>query len=427
MNLPGRFLRLLIMRLRTDPPGMRSGRRRLRVCWTRTVLLGLALSALTACTTQANGHIRVVRSVFLERGQSVELHALARTREGGYVIAGRLAGFPWATRVNAQGEVQWRYLASIVLPKAGEPAGDSLFTGAVTLPDDSTLLCGYRSRGVTKITGLLTHLSPHGRVLSAQTLYPNNDHRYVLNYLQRCVRWGKGVAVVGSTTRFRKRGTTYTQTNYLWLIKLDDEGRIEWEKLIPNVGGNVEVLKNRNLVLAAVGIRYGNGNLPSQTEITEITEIRPDGSIRMQRTIPGHLVLVHSAAPGTSVSLISEGSSRATWRTLGTRLQTVARASGSTGRIAIKKAYVLPDHALALFGYTTPPEYGGMLLSSIAWVSPNLRHKQVFTFKPWSIWIADAVPTGKPGEFATVREVSSLHHPFDRDRMGIVLSFVRIQ
>ncbi len=391
----------------------------------RAVLLaGLTLGPLTACTAQASGHIRVVRSFFLERGHLIEPRALTRTHDGGYVIAGRLTG-PWATRINDQGQVVWRYLAPLVPLKPGEIRGDTMFTGAVTLPDDSTLLCGYENPTEVPnapLTGLLTHLSPHGRVLSTQTLYPNNDRHYVLNYLDRCVRWGKGVAVVGSTTLFPKGGTKPFGEVYLWLLKLDAHGHIAWEKLIPNVGGNVEVLKNHDLVLAAVGARWGNP--PSQTEITELG---PDGSVKRQRTILGGLALVHSGAPETSVSLVSRGSAQATWRTLGAHLQTVARAKGSTGGIAVKKAYRLPNGALALFGYTTPPEYGGMLLSSIAWISPHFSHQQVFTFKPWSIWVADAIPTGKPGEFATVREVSALHHPFDRHRMGIVLSIVHIQ
>ena len=422
MNLSRRFLRLLIMRLRTDPPGMRSGRRRLRVCWTRTVLLGLALSALTACTTQANGHIRIVRSVFLERGQSVEPHALARTKDGGYVIAGRLAGFPWATRVNAQGEVQWRYLASIVLPKAGEPAGDSLFTGAVTLPDDSTLLCGYRSRGVTKITGLLTHISPHGRVLSAQTLYPNNDHRYVLNYLQRCVRWGRGVAVIGTTDYVWGHSEPRHDITYFWLLKLDDKGKIQWQKLIPDIGASqVLALPGRNLLLAWTP--FGK---------TELVRLDSNGAIKVRGSVPEELLVVHPSTAGSTVlSLVSALSKpHLSLRTVNAGLSEVAHRRGDRIAVVTRKAYRLPDHALALFGDTTPPEYGGMLLSSIAWVSPDLRYREVFNFKPGSVWIADAVPTGKPGEFATVHQAEPMQRPFeplDRSQWGIVLSFVRIQ
>ncbi|MHB1530043.1 MAG: hypothetical protein ACYCXT_11575 [Acidiferrobacteraceae bacterium] len=71
-----------------------------------------------------------------------------------------------------------------------------------------------------------------------------------------------------------------------------------------------------------------------------------------------------------------------------------------------------------------------MLVSSIAWLSPNQRHRQVLTFKAGSVWIADAVPTGQPGEFAIVHQeepTESLFERYDPRKSGIVLSIVRIQ
>ncbi len=389
------------------------------------VFLGLTLSSLVSCTSAASRHIHIVRSVFLERGVSVLPHALVQTKEGGYVIAGTSGG-PWATRVSAQGTVQWRYRLPFNPSRRGQMFVDSRYTAAVTLPDDSTLLCGFGDFGTQahpNLRGILTHLSPHGRVLSTQTLYPNNDHRYALNYLYRCVRWGRGVAVLGYTSYVWGHSIPRHDQSYFWLLKLDSQGGIQWEKLFSSASGipapsdmRMEVLANHDLVMT--------------TGSTKITLIAPDGTVRAQRTIPFAMV-VPSTGDQRAVHVIAGGKHiTPAWLTLGEHLQDtqVAPLSAEPAEIIpYKKAYRLPDGALALFGDTTPRKYGGMGISSVAWISPNFGHKQVFTFKPWSGWIADAVPTGKPGEFATVREVSSLHHPFDRNQMGIVLSIVHVQ
>ncbi|MHB1530041.1 MAG: hypothetical protein ACYDDA_00270 [Acidiferrobacteraceae bacterium] len=393
-----------------------SGARRSK---TRVLALVLALSPLASCTAFAGHHIRVVRSMFLERGVSIDPRALARTKTGGYVIAGTSGG-PWALRVNAQGKVQWRYRIPFVPSMPSEMPVNSTFTGAVTLPDDSTLLCGYGEfspRHHPDLTGLLTHLSPHGRVLSTQTLYPDNNRHYALNYLNHCVRSGKGVVVVGTTMRFRKHGPG---TSYVWLLKLDDTGRIMWQKLIPNVGDSqILALPDRQLLLAWIAY-YGK---------TDLVRLDAQGDVTARGSLPGEGALVHPLTAGPTVSVVSALSKpHLHLQTVNAALGEVTHRRGDALTVVTRRAYRLPTGALALFGDTTPPEYGGMLVSSIAWISPHFGHQQVFTFKPWSIWVADAVPTGTPGDFATVREVMSLRHPVrDRNRMGIVLSIVHIQ
>ncbi|MHB1587870.1 MAG: hypothetical protein ACYCRH_08135 [Acidiferrobacteraceae bacterium] len=410
-------------RLRPRPSiaGARRDRRNKR---TGTLLLTLSLTALSACTRAAT-HITVTREVFLERGHEILPRALVRTHDGGYVIAG-FSGTPWATRVNAAGQVQWRYRAPRVPLKAGQVPGDSTYTGAVTLPDDSTLLCGYEPRPDQpySVRALLTRISPHGRVLSVQMPDPNHDPGYVLSYIQRCVRWDKGVAVIGSTTLFPKGSTQPDGENYVWLLKLDGQGKIQWEKLIPDRYANFD--PDQTL------LTLSNGDLAIMTSLAHLRLVGPEGTVRAQRTIPFGLV-APSTRPERAVHVLTGGKHvTPAWLTLGDHLQDTQVAPLAARPVEIipyKKAYRLSNGALALFGYTTPPEYGGMLLSSIAWISPDFGHKQIFTFKPWSIWVADAVPTGKPGEFATVRQVGPMQRPgeaYDRNQLGVVLAFVHI-
>lgn len=389
------------------------------------MVLVLIMSPLLSCTSQASGHIHVVRSFFLERGHPIQPYALVRTRDRGYVIVGSwVAQIPWATRVNAAGQVQWRYLAPRVPMKPGQAGGDGTYTGAVTLPDDSTLLCGYEPRPDQpySVRALLTRISPTGQVLGVQMPNPDHDRHYALNYLQRCVRWGKGVAVVGSTTRFRKHATS---TDYVWLLKLDAHGRIEWQQLMPDRYASFD--PDQTL------LALSDGDLAIMTSLAHLRLVGPQGTVRAQRTIPFGLV-APSIGPERAVHVLAGGKHvTPAWFTLGDHLQTthVAPLAGVLAPIIpYKKAYRLPNGALALFGDTTPPEYGGMLVSSIAWLSPNQRHRQVLTFKAGSVWIADAVPAGQPGEFAIVHQdepTESLFERYDPKKWGIVLSIVHIQ
>ncbi|MHB1530044.1 MAG: lipase family protein [Acidiferrobacteraceae bacterium] len=328
----------------TDGPGRRSpasargpcGETSRRIIpWPRglhTVLLvGLALSPLASCTAFAGHHIRVVRSFFLERGHPVQPYALARTRTGGYVIAGTMGG-PWAIRVSRQGQVVWRYRLPFNATRRGQMSGDSRYTGAVTLPDDSTLLCGFGNfspQSIPDLRGILTHLSPTGQVLSTQILYPDNDRHYALNYLNHCVRSGKGVVVVGSTTRFRKQGAS---TSYVWLLKLDAHGRIEWQKLMPDRYANFD--PDQTL------LALSNGDLAIMTSLAHLRLVGPQGTVRAQRTIPFGLV-APSIRPERAVHVLTGGKHiTPAWLTLGVicRRRTSYRSPGPSHRsFRIKK------------------------------------------------------------------------------------------
>jgi hypothetical protein len=75
------------------------------------------------------------------------------------------------------------------------------------------------------------------------------------------------------------------------------------------------------------------------------------------------------------------------------------------------------------------PQGGNAFTASIAWVSPDLSQKQEFVFKPEfsSNEVADAIPTGTPGEFALIRPVLPAIHSTSADdkRIGMALTFVQ--
>lgn len=382
-----------------------------------SLAIALALSALTACAAPAANHITVTREVFLERGQPVSPGALARTSKGDYVIAGRYENRGWAIQVTPAGRVQWTYIGPKPEVRGGRSAVTT-FTGVAALPDGSTLLCGHREGPRNSVTAVLTLLGSHGQVLSRQTLYPNGDHRYVLNYFYRCVRWGHGVAVLGSTHYVWGHSVPRREKGYDWVLRLDTDGHVEWEKLLrplpkvmPRPMAPPLVLTNGDLLASLGG---------------KLVLIGPRGAIKAQRVDIGPVV--PSVGQQKSVHALV----RNTWHVLGGHLQTVRIESlpGHMGLspapIAPKRMYRLPDGAIALFGYT---EHGPSS-ASIGWLSPDQRQRAVLRFKrKASTWITDAVPTGSPGEFATVRPVWPLMHPYEKydpNQAGIVLDFVHI-
>lgn len=382
------------------------------------LLIGLTLNALISPDATAASHIEVTREVLLESGQPAKPIALARTQEGGYIVAGSITdSTPWATRTDSEGNVQWRYVAPMEQWNPDMPLPQARYESAVTLLDDSTLLCGLKNLKDNSIAGLLTHIDKTGKVLSERLVYPHGDQSYQLNYLHKCLPWGAGVAVMGTADRYSGTTVPRHHESFLWLLKLDANGIIKWEKLIPNLG-----------VLQALAM--SNDDLVFTTGLTDVIRLDPNGAIKAQRTIPFAMFVPSSTPPPVLQVLVGGKDKRQAWHTLGEHLEDtrIEEVGGHTEFIPFKKIYQLPDHSLALFGDTTPPQYGGMLIASIAWLSPDLKQRETFSFKPWSPWVADALPTGKEGEFVTVRQVLPFPEraPVEK-RFGAVLSFVRIK
>jgi hypothetical protein len=386
----------------------------------RCLLIGLAMS--WPAWADATRHIEVTREVLLESGIAVRPHAVTRTKDGGYVIAGGITDYiPWATRTDADGNVQWRYTIDEDGKKKHIPGvGRTEYRGVATFADDSSLLCGYKDIGKQSqplFVGMLTHIDKAGRVLSHQLIYPNGDQGHRLNYLDGCSSWGDGVAVVGHSTRFSGNAVPRRNEDFYWVLALDPKGKIKWEKVIPGgapgqlmSGGipeQVMVMSNQELLFTA-----GSG---------EWTVIDRAGSITAQRVVGGTLVRSVTVEPVLRVLKSVPG---VTLLTLGKGLEEDEKISGNTKAISTNAAYVATDHSLVLFGQET--DETNTSRSSIAWFSPDLKESEVLVFRRGaSFWIDDAVPSGKTDEFVAVRQ--ALSAGTDEKRLGVILAFVQVR
>lgn len=370
-------------------------------------------------------HIKVVREVTLEIGRAPTPHAMAQTKDGGYVIAGAV-WVPWATRVGANGNVVWRYELSAYNPSAPKE-GKGHYNGTAILSDDSAILCGEMGlppsseKRVGDVVGMLTHLDKAGLVLSHQLLYPNGDKDYSLSRLDKCVPWGDGVAVVGHASRFPKQGGIEES---VWLIALDGNGSIKWEKTFSRArNSDVVVMPNQELLTLFGFERDG--------AIWEAEAIRlgKNGEIKSQRTnqVFGKLVTPIVAEPVLRQLSVSSHNQSAAVKTLSEQGEEMESVQFEFRPLSPEQIYLMPNHDFALFGTEYGPKGGEGPSASITWLSADLRKSETFTFrnKSYSAGIADAMPTGKPGEFVTVRRAFEISK--QDKRQAVVLTFVQVK
>lgn len=313
-----------------------------------------------------------------------------------------------ATRIDASGNVLWRFSAPVKNWAPGK--GESKFESVVVLPDDSALFCGWKNI-VTDIGptlfGVLTHIDKSGKVLNERITLPNGDKSFRLNYLNKCVAWGEGVAVVGTARRVTGETIPRHHEDFSWLLALDAQANIKWEKQIPLMSGlGIDVLVTPNQELIGSAIR-----------VSPTGDISPLEAVRKVRQI----VITSDVHSSPNEKIMS-------WR-VEARLRSKAEDQQIKGESDISRSnaeYFLPDHSLVEFGGKTERGTG---IAAIAWLSSQSTETETFVFKPfWKAWQVDAaIPTGRPGEFVTLRQAVPWTAPPDPEHFGVVLAFINVQ
>ena len=376
----------------------------------------------------AADHIEIVREVLLEKGQPAMPKQLAPTNDGGFVVSGRLTNqIPWATRVDAEGKVRWRYLG------AGRNqwqmgADDAGYETAATLSDDTTVLSGYLyvrnpDKAGPDVVGLLTHIDRAGKVISHQELYPKGDRSFLLNYLRGSVPWGDGVAVIGEARQYvplrPDTPVPRPSKNFLWLIALNATGNIEWEKLIPAGEDNslisvAETTGHELVLVAAVTNKRGTAWESGR----RVIRLDDKGNIVGERLFPGSLLLVRQLTPGSGITLIPDSLENGALWTVSSDLANAKQVTGSAEWIFTRAACRSSTGLLLLAGNVQ-----GTHKAAIAWLNADLKTTQTHAFQPEdaSGWVADILPTGKSNEFVTVRAIAPHRGG------GAALTFVKIK
>jgi hypothetical protein len=377
-------------------------------------------SLLPTPAAAADDHIKITREILLEGGTPVEPRVITQAHDGGYVIAGTNSR-AWATRVDSEGKVQWRHEAHVTERRGGE------YTGAAVLLDDSTILCGYQevlTDTLHKTAGLLTHIDKAGRVIDERLIEPNDGKPHGFSHLNACVLVGDDVVVFGDSNGSERQWPV----SFGWILTLDAKGKVKQEKFSPVTISHtthpiLRVMADRNII-------FNTGISPSESgmlDAVRVVRLNTDGVIKAQTIIPGPAIQVVPTVPDTVIRLVPSSPRTGKIITLDAQLNLTGQLNGQVELIISKRAYYLPDRSLVLFG---GQEYhGNSFTASIARISPDLSKKSVLIIEPAlaSDAIVDAVPTGVPGEFATIRSVSPMSEMGRSDtRLGVVLAFVQI-
>lgn len=348
-------------------------------------------------------------------------HAIVRTRDGGYVIAGALyENRAWATRVDANMHVMWRN--ELEHPSLVWGENISAYESAVELADNTTLLCGHADIGTLKapnIVGLLTRIDGRGAILSREHVTPLGDESYKLAYLQACATTSEGIVAVGNSTRILGAGPIRPAEDFLWVVGLDPVGVVSWQKLIPSdqqsISEQLLVLPNTDLLV------HGNNGIALLLDHAGVTKAHQNVGVEsgvMVSANPADRVLRLIASGGSAPQLLTS---------FNAELKQIERKTGKPNNFVVKRAFTLDSGDLALFGYEGD---GGESTAAVSWVRHDLTSNETFIFRPTSasVQIDDAVPSGVPGEFAFVRSVVPVRHTLSpsETRLGLILSFMRL-
>lgn len=380
----------------------------------RLLQIAFLLAALIALITIPHPSfaekLALTREVFLEKGKTAKANVIVRTHDNGFVIAGAMNGDKalWATRTDSEGNVKWRYLDPS--PDQSRHAPLPAYNSAAVMPDDSVFLCG----GMTGPKGgaFLTHLDKDGKVLSEQPVLSVDERGN--GPISSCMAWQNGVALVGITATDTQVKPSLDHPSpidtewYYWIALVDQNGKTEWEKLVPipalELGAPsfispLQATPDGGFVFTA--FKFG----------TNVLRIGPDGNVQARNYFKDQLLTLARPTSGdgaikliTTSTNLGNGAAPVSLITLNNMLQETGRIAETHDPGPIKQAYILPDQSLMLFGGLWPPPYGSSW-AYVTWLDPSLTHEAALNLakSDTSSWVDAAVPLSTPGEFACVR------------------------
>lgn len=386
-------------------------------------LVGLIIMSAAAEAKQ----LTLMREVIIKdelTGAVLNPNAITHADDGGYIIAGRInpTQQAWATKTDAEGKVLWRYQIAV---QDKLPIGQGAeFNGVAAMADGSAYLCGRmpHAPGVYG-PGLLVHLNATGQVISERLLVPQKRAAAGSAYFYDCVRWHDGIAIVGSIRQFPGLGQ---DESFYWLLALDAAGNMKWESLVRTTFDAIDEV-GQLCVVADDSLVFSGRRLGDKTELIRVN---PSGGLEVHKKLAGQFRLIHPVSnDGLLQAFGYAASGKSTTITLDDRLEELGRTEGSyPDNFHPRLIYRLPNQSFALFGSAIRAG-GAQFTSRIIHVDPALQSGQVLELahEPFhdSGYVKVAVPTGKEGEFVTVRNLYTLI-PSDETR-GAVLDFIQIK
>src|SRR5258708_293222 len=286
--------------------------------------------------------------------------AIARTRDGGFVVTG-FGATAWAVATDSHGTPLWQFVDPIdgTMDTGSQSVPQSEFHGAVSLANGNTLLCGGKYKG-GQTDNLLVILDRQGRLLERRVQAPNDDSRFIHSKFYQCFLWQDGVLLLGNTND----GTH----GYIWLVELDANG-----------------LKKRQAFLdttppVEAGIAAGPSFVFTAWDSKDnfrVIRANEKGETIAKRVLTGEFIVqLRSIVESNKTSILVYRADKATLYTLDERLQDVQPPKEIKGYFDPQagRGYVLADGSVMLFGRSSN--------ASISLVSEQGNTQAVRAFNP---------------------------------------------
>jgi hypothetical protein len=365
----------------------------------RIGIVAVAGFLLASCGSHAKS-ISVDREILIP-DLKPHVDAIARTRDGGFVVTG-FGATAWAVATDSHGTSVWQFIDPIdsTMDTGSQSVPQSEFHGAVSLANGNTLLCGGKIKG-GQTNNQLVILDRQGKLVEKRQEVPNDDARFIYSNLYQCFPRPDGILALGNAND----GTH----GYIWLMELDGNGvkrRQAFVDNVPAVAGD-----------SAAGPSFVFTAWDSQDNVRVIRANEKGGTIA-KRVIAGEFIVqLRSTVESLQTSVIIYRAGRAILYTLDERLQD-ARPPREIANFDVLAGcgYVLADGSIALFGRRPN--------AAVAWVSGK---DKTYTMRPLdskyvSSTASDAVPISSD-QFVMVRGSVSQ----DPTQEGLVMSWVTIK
>jgi hypothetical protein len=327
--------------------------------------------------------------------------AIARTRDGGFVVTG-FGVTAWAVATDNRGTAVWQFIDPIdsTVDTGNQSVPQSEFHGVVSLANGNTLLCGGKYKS-GQTNNLLVILDRHGKVVERRQEVPNDDARFIYSNFYRCFAWPDGIVLLGNANDGAH--------GYIWLVELDANGAKRGQAFVDNVPAvAADSVAGPSFVFTAW----------DSEDNFRVIRANEKGAAIAKRVIAGEFIVqLRSTAESGQTSLIIYRAGRASLYTLDERLQD-ARPPREIANFDVLAGcgYVLADTSIALFGRR--PD------AAVAWISGKDKAYTIRALDPKyaSSTVSDAVPISLD-QFVTVRGSVSQ----DPRNQGVVMSWVTIK
>ena len=370
----------------------------LRSLW-RIGIAAVAGVLLASCGSHGKS-ISVDREILIP-DLKPRVDAIARTRDGGFIVTG-FGATAWAVATDSHGTSVWKFIDPIdsTIDTGNPSVPQSEFHGAVSLANGNTLLCGGKYKG-GQTNNLLVILDRQGKIVEKRQEVPNDDARFIYSNFYRCFPWPDGILLLGNAND----GTH----GYIWLVQLDGNGAKRRQAFVDNVPAVAgDPVAGPSFVFTA---------WDSQDKL-RVIRANEKGETIAKRVIAGEFIVqLRSTVESGQTSVIIYSAGRATLYTLDERLQD-ARLPREIPNFDVLSGcgYVLADTSIALFGRRPS--------AAVAWVSGT---DKTYTMRPLdskyvSSTVSDAVPISSD-QFVTVRGSVSQ----DPRQEGLVMLWVTIK